>query len=200
MPFGLGSMAVAYILKSDIMDKKMVGIAIVVVIIVVALGAFLAFSGNGGSPAEILSGNSTSDNGTSDASVSEVKNKTFDFAYCSLELPEDTEIVNLTNNESGFEAITYLIFSNSTNESFMMAVASGDNLIPSTDSYVENMASQGNPVEKVKDYKDWVIVKNNETGSYQYQAVHIEGGHGFIISHEDVGSLEKIVDVYKFKG
>ena len=179
-------------LKVDIMDKKVIGIGAIVAIIIIAIIAVVAMGGMGGSGG--ILGNATN------ATAAEVvTNKTYDFEYCTLELPNTTNVVNLSNNEDGFEAMLYIIADNATNSSFTMAVATGDNMISSADEYVGNMNSQGNDVEKVEDYGKWVIVKNNDNSSYKYMAVNIEGGHGFLISHDDMGTLKQIVDTYKFK-
>ena len=183
------------------MDKKVMGIIAVVAIIVIALVALFAFSGDGSSPANILSNNSSGGGilSSGDSAPEPVKNKTFEFEACTLELPEDSAILNLSNNEDGFSAMMYMVVSNSTNDSFVMAVASGENLIPSADSYVDNMIAQGNNVEKVEDYGKWVIVKNNDVSTNKYSAVNVEGGYGFIISHDNTTALKNIVDTFKLK-
>ena len=134
----------------------------------------------------------------------EVQNKTFTFeGGCSLELPEDVSILNLSEtNDYGNEINTHIIMDNHTDSSYTFAVSTGDSIVASTDEYYSNVIGTYPGATLEGDYNGWTIIDLHNDGdsddtSSRYHLALVDGTTIYLLIGDDLTVLKNVADTFK---
>ena len=134
----------------------------------------------------------------------EVANQTYKFDEgFTLDIPENANVTNFTLGDSDYLVNSYYIdweTANGTNQSVMVVVMSGNQLVDSVDEYIANTAEKGGVSEGT--HGQWAIInmanyQNNGVMGSGYRVAFHTGDYLISLEGDDLALLESIADSYK---